>query len=144
MATADFVLHSEHEKSLADDSLIAQARKAIQHDEKGQIDVPALFEFLMPKLRLMEPIPGTNFAASWTHILGGYQSQYYGYLWSSVYSNDLFSEFEKHGHMNPEIGKNYRDKILAPGGAKTANTVIRDFLGREPNNEAFLKAIGLG
>lgn len=43
-------------------------------------------------------------------------ASYYGYLWSKVFSSDMFELFEKKGIMSAEIGKHYRDKVLAPGG----------------------------
>ena len=58
----------------------------------------------------------TNFAGQFGHIYSGYESQYYGYLWSLVYSSDLFQQFEEHGLMNKELGAKYRKLILAPGG----------------------------
>jgi len=63
--------------------------------------------------------------------MGGYQAGYYGYLWSEVYSCDLFERFEKEGLMNPVIGKEYRDKILAPGGSRDSYDCILEFLGRK-------------
>ena len=85
-------------------------------------------------LTFIEHNEKTNPAASFGHILGGYESQYYGYLWSLVYSCDLFSQFEEKGIMDVELGKKYRDIVLAPGGSRDGEDVIRDFLGREPSD----------
>lgn len=47
--------------------------------------------------------------------MGGYDAGYYGYMWSKVYSSDLFSVFEEKGILNEQIGRKYREDILAPG-----------------------------
>ncbi len=86
---------------------------------------------------------GTFFAASFGHLLGGYDAGYYGYLWSKVYGDDMFSRFEAEGITNPAVGAAYRREILEPNGAAPGDELLRRFLGREPNNEAFLRQIGL-
>ena len=90
---------------------------------------------------------GTNFAASFGHLVGGYDAQYYGYLWSEVYANDMAESVfrtSKKGLLDPISGYRYRSCILAPGGARDAADSLKGFLGREPSNAAFLKLKGIG
>ena len=85
---------------------------------------------------------GTHFQAAFGH-LDGYGSSYYGYMWSLVYAQDMFSIFSENGILNKEIGLRYRDIILARGSSEKAINLVREFLGRAPNNKAFLKELGL-
>ena len=87
---------------------------------------------------------GTIPEASFGHIMGGYEAGYYSYLWSRVYAQDLFTKFEKNGFMDEKTGLEYREKILAPGGSRDPDEMVKDFLGRHSNNEAFLKSLGIG
>ncbi len=85
---------------------------------------------------------GTFFPASFGHMFG-YDAGYYGYLWSEVYGDDMFSRFENEGYTSPAVGADYRRIILEQGGSVDAMDMLREFLGREPNNEAFLAKLGI-
>ncbi len=86
---------------------------------------------------------GTHFAASFGHLMGGYDAGYYGYLWSKVYGDDMFSVFANEGILSPEVGRRYRDEVLAMGHSRDAIDHLLAFLGREPSSEAFLAELGL-
>ena len=86
---------------------------------------------------------GTYMLASFGHLLGGYDAGYYGYLWAEVFGQDMFSRFAEEGVLSPEVGMEYRRKVLEPGGTRDAYQLLRDFLGREPRNDAFLKKLGI-
>lgn len=87
-------------------------------------------------------IEGTHFQAAFGH-LDGYGSSYYGYLWSLVYAQDMFSVFNEYGILDKTTGLRYRDIILARGSSEKAIDLVKEFLGRAPNNKAFLKELGL-
>lgn len=85
---------------------------------------------------------GTFFPASFGHMFG-YDAGYYGYLWSEVFGDDMFSRFENEGLTDRSVGMAYRKEVLEPNGAKDADDLLVAFLGRPPSNEAFLKKLGI-
>tara|TARA_R110002050_G_scaffold2120_1_gene12991 strand:- start:2874 stop:3470 length:597 start_codon:yes stop_codon:yes gene_type:complete len=110
---------------------------------QAEADTEAVYSKLRPEITRVEHTPGTNPIANFGHLFGGYDASYYGYMWSLVYSADIYSKFKETGIMNKETGLRYRNEILAPGGSDDANKYLVKFLGREPNQEAFLKDIGV-
>lgn len=60
-----------------------------------------------------------------------------------VFSADMFATKFARDVLSPAAGKGYRDKILRPGGSIDAADMLRDFLGREPNEAAFLESKGV-
>lgn len=89
-----------------------------------------------------QPQNGTFGGATFGHIMGGYDAGYYGYLWSLVISADFYSKFENTDDIS-SLGLEYRKKILTPGSSIDATDMIKDFLGRNVTQDAFLKSIGL-
>jgi len=112
------------------------------YDPEGDENTTALYTRLQREITLYPAVPGTHMEASFGHLMG-YAASYYGYLWSLVFAEDCFGEFEKHGIFNAELGKKLRDCIYAPGGNLDEMQQLKNFLGREPQEEAFLKSIGL-
>ncbi len=89
------------------------------------------------------PFPdGIHMIASFGH-LNGYGANYYGYLWSRVFAQDIFSVFERNGVMDAKTGERYRKEILEVAGSEQEMDMLRHFLGREPNSDAFMRSIGL-
>ena len=85
-------------------------------------------------------VDGTQFPASFSHIAGGYAAGYYGYMWSEVIALDMLSAFGSK-MMDEKVGKRYRDTILSNGGQVAPKELVKQFLGREPNNKAFFEEL---
>lgn len=117
-----------------------------QLNDNPPLDAKGIYELsgkLQNEITLYPWVEGTHFAAGFGH-LNGYGSKYYGYQWSLVYACDMFSEFEKKGALSPEMGERYRKEVLSKGGSNDALKLVSNFLGREPDNKAYLKYLGLG
>jgi Zn-dependent oligopeptidase len=94
-------------------------------------------------VRLLPRHEGTFWPSSFDHIFGGYDAGYYGYLWSQVYGDDLWSRFAAEGVTDPAVGLAYRRAVLEAVATQDAVDEMRAFLGREPSSEAFFARIGL-
>jgi thimet oligopeptidase len=85
----------------------------------------------------------TFFLGHFGHLMGGYDAGYYGYLWAEVIGDDMFGRFIREGSTSPAVGAEYRRTILEPNGSRSADEMVRAFLGRDPSNEAFLTLRGM-
>jgi thimet oligopeptidase len=85
-------------------------------------------------------VADTMMPASFTHVMGGYEAGYYGYMWSEVLALDMLSAF--HGNLlDPVVGRRYRRAILEPGGSRPPQDLVEEFLGRKPSPDAFFAEI---
>ena len=90
------------------------------------------------RYNLFLPTPGIHDYASFGH-LAGYSSAYYTYLWDKVIAEDFVTKFDRQDLLAPGPAARYRQLVLEPGGSKSANDLVKDFLGRAQNMDA-LKA----
>ena len=78
------------------------------------------------------------------HIFGsGYSAGYYGYLWAEVLDKDAFSKFEEEGVWNTDLSRRFKETFLEKGGSEEPMVLFKEFMGREPRTEPFLKGRGL-
>jgi thimet oligopeptidase len=98
----------------------------------------------MTKMYIGVELPGkdTLFPAGFGHLVG-YDAGYYSYLWALVYAQDAFSEFEKKGITNQEVGMRWRKEVLEKGSSLDELVLVKNFLGRKPSDKAFLKELGV-
>ncbi len=113
------------------------------HMSSSVSDVNDVYSDMYRKILTVEPLKGTHWMAGFGHLMGGYDAGYYGYIWSEVFAADMFTAFKKGGLLSPNVGARYRRIILGKGNMEEAYQLVTEFLGREPNNKAFLKKLGL-
>jgi len=113
------------------------------HMSGPHVDTTTVWDQLSSELTPMPAIPGTHPQASFGHLMGGYDAGYYGYLWSLVYAQDLFTAFQSGGLENPVVGMRYRDDILQPARTYDPDIEVQRFLGRTMNANAFYQQFGI-
>jgi oligopeptidase A len=125
LATVDLALHTDYDPSgSVSMSDFARPIKA------GLLPVP------------VEPDDGS--ANTFAHIFaGGYAAAYYSYKWAEAIQADLFSRFADEGILSAEVGRAYRDLVLARGNEADPEVLILDFLGRPTDPDAMLRRDGV-
>jgi len=140
------------------DALLAQADAARRHG-KGMAYARqwlyAAFDLSMHGVDAPEPmalwarmegatpvghVPGTMFPSGFSHVANGYDAGYYGYLWSEVVAADLRTAFAA-DRLDPAVGGRYRRIVLANGSQVPPRELVRRFLGREGNSQAFFEEL---
>ena len=114
-----------------------------KYNPEQPINTDQLWRDIDTQLGVMDwYVEGTHPQASWIHI-NTHPVYYYGYLWSEVYAQDMFTVFETNGLRDQNTGVRYRKLILANGSQRTVNDAVEEFLGRPMNNKAYIKSLGL-
>jgi len=81
-------------------------------------------------------VEGNHGFATFAHLTG-YSSNYYTYSLSKVIALDFFQQFDQKNLLEGPAAMRYRKLVLEPGGSKSANDLVHDFLGRPQSYDAF-------
>jgi thimet oligopeptidase len=114
------------------------------HTSGASVDPLALWKKLGVELTPLPEAEESLGPASFGHLMSGYDAGYYGYLWSKVYAQDLYTRFARVGAFDATAGRAYRDIILAPGATEEPDTLLQKFLGRPLSYDAFFAEMGIG
>ena len=111
------------------------------------LDIDAFEAKVAEEIGLPKEITFRYQSTYFNHIFGGsgYDSGYYGYLWSEVLDKDAFSIFEASpsGVWDKELAHKFKTVFLERGGSEEPMVLYREFAGREPDSKAMLHARGL-
>ncbi len=110
------------------------------------IDVDEFEAKVAEKIGLIPEITFRYRSTYFNHIFAsGYSAGYYGYLWAEVLDKDAFSAFEQAegGVWNIDLATKFRKTFLERGGSRAPMELYKEFMGREPDSRAMLRARGL-
>jgi len=140
MALYDMLIHTEDPPYSWPHPLLKDLVFVETGEPKSGLGYIELFQEMMFSISAQN-YPKTVFkGASWYHLCMGYDAGYYGYMWSEVYAHDLFSVFMKSPKkcFDSETGTRMRKLILEQSARKDGFEMLKEFLGREPNLEAYM------
>lgn len=118
------------------------------HEDIKALDITELFNRLRKDISKLDglEVEGEGWhwghgQATFGHMVSGYDAGYYGYLSSQVYSADMWYSVFARDPMNRKEGRRYRYTVLEKGGSVEEMRLLKNFLGREPNPDAFYREL---
>lgn len=111
------------------------------HTDQEKADYTKLWNDMREQVSLVKYKVAAPGQGTFGHITGGYDAGYYGYTYSLVFAADMYATVFKADPLDPGRGSLYRKEILLPGGSREELDSLKEFLGRAPNSEAFLKEL---
>jgi len=100
------------------------------------VDLDKVSDDDMRRYTTLRETPATHMYASFGH-LAGYSSAYYTYMWDKVIAEDFYAQFNSKDPFADNTPMRYRQQVLEPGGSKSANDLVKAFVGRPQNMTAF-------
>ncbi|KAF5005034.1 hypothetical protein FDECE_8450 [Fusarium decemcellulare] len=105
-------------------------------DEGHPVDTTALWNKSKAEIMGLSRVDSIG-QASFAHPFRAYDAAYFTYALSKVYATDLWVSAFKANPMDKPTGLRYRQLVLQPGGSQPELKSLSNFLGREPNDEAY-------
>jgi peptidyl-dipeptidase Dcp len=113
-------------------------------EDPERLDVDAFEAATLERLGAPAEIGMRHRIPHFQHIIGGYPSAYYSYMWSEVMDADAFSAFEEAGDIfDPKLAQKLYDHIYSAGGKRDPAKLYKAFRGRQPKVRALLEKRGL-
>ncbi len=107
------------------------------HDsDAASLDPDAMTRQLFEAFQPWSWIDGNRMYASFGHLTG-YSSNYYTYVYDKVIALDFFAQFEATNLLGCDAATRYRKLVIEQGGSRRGRQMVRDFLGRDEDFEAF-------
>jgi len=107
------------------------------HDQDpAALDLDSITKRLYESLQPWTWLEGNRMYASFGHLIG-YSSNYYTYAFDKVIALDFFAQFDRADLLGCDAGSRYRKTVLEQGGSKPGRQMVRDFLGRDEEFQAF-------
>lgn len=111
--------------------------------EAKEVDTNKFESDYLNKIGLIPEIIPRYRSTYFSHIIGGYDSGYYAYIWAEVLDCDAFEAFKETSLFDQKTAKSFRDNVLAAGGREDAMVMYKRFRGAEPKIDGLLKKRGL-
>lgn len=113
-------------------------------EDVSQLDIDTFEQDVLGKIGMLPEIGMRHRIPHFQHIIGGYASGYYSYMWSEVMDADAFTAFEETGDVfDRATAKRLHDSIYSAGGKQDPADAYIAFRGRLPNSKALLAKRGL-
>lgn len=103
----------------------------------------AVLASLQNKHTLVPHVEGTFWHTRFGHLVG-YGAGYYSYLYSRVFASAIWNARFQENPLNREAGQRLFDQLMAHGGAKDPNEMLRLVLdGLDPSPTSYLQELGI-